>query len=225
MAVLYTQLLNINNKKILTGNHSTNGAFIQEDVEVFTELKHLVAKALHSDNISTLQTNKTYSKTSENGRFVFYIGALASFDSQLCVACIADTKTTTKTISVFLDRLFSAVQDGKIKIVNINVACYQNDTVVKQLSDEFNKQERVLSTNEILESTHTSLVENLDNLIYRGESINNLKDMAHNLRQETDFMSKKVRQMRNREKFEQYKSYAVIAVILLLLFYFFFWRR
>ncbi|ORD94055.1 SEC22 [Enterospora canceri] len=224
MAVLYTQLLNINNKKILTGSFSTQGVFLQEDYDILTEMKHLIAKALHPDNLSVLQSNKTYSKESESGRFTFYIGTIDAFEHNLCVAVITDTKSTSKTLTAYIGKLNESVQSKLIQIQSINVSCYQNDEKIQAISDEHNKNVRMINTNEVLESTHSSLVENLDNLIYRGQNINNLKSMAENLRFESEFMSKKVREMKNKEKYEKYKTYGIIAFIMLILIYFFFIR-
>lgn len=225
MAVLYTQFLNATTKKILTGSHSSQGIFLQEDYAILTELKHIVTKVLSEDNINIFQTNKIYSKVSENNRFVFYIHISNEFNQQLCITCITDTKSTNKTILIYLDQLTKSIHENNIIIQNPNIACYQNDEKIKQIADEFNKSEHIINTNEILQTTQNNLVENLDNLIYRGENINNLKHMAENLKFESEFISKKINEIKNREKFDKYKNYIIIFIICLVIFYFFLWRK
>ncbi|OQS55133.1 hypothetical protein EHP00_276 [Ecytonucleospora hepatopenaei] len=225
MAILYTQFLNVNNKKLLSGSCSTQGVFLQEDYELLTELKGLTSKALHPDNILMLQTNKTYQKVSENSKFVFFIGVLPLFESSLCVACIADTRSTEKTIAIYFQRLVDNILNNTIRITNINVSCYGNDEKIRSITDSFNKEERTLNTNEILETTHAKLVENLDNLIYRGDNINKLKTMSESLKYETQFMSKRVSEMKRREQMKKYQTYAIGGFILFLIIYFMFLRK
>ena len=39
------------------------------------------------------------------------------------------------------------------------------------------------------------------------------------------FISKKINEIKNREKFDKYKNYIIIFIICLVIFYFFLWRK
>ena len=49
--------------------------------------------------------------------------------------------------------------------------------------------------------------------------------MAENLKFESEFISKKINEIKNREKFDKYKNYIIIFIICLVIFYFFLWRK
>lgn len=225
MAILYTQFLNVKSKKLLTGNFSTQGAYLQDNFDLLTELKCVSSRFLDPQNFEKLQQDHIFKKDSECGRYMFYIGVVPLFNNMLCVACITDKKTTEKLISMHFKELVDGVLSNKLVINDIDRPCYNNDEKLKNFSDSYNKKERTLSTNEILDNTHANLVENLDNLIYRGENINKLKSMSESLKYEAQFMSDRVKAMKRREQFQKYKNYAIAMLVLFVLVYFFFLRK
>ncbi|KAL6121593.1 hypothetical protein NUSPORA_01459 [Nucleospora cyclopteri] len=232
MAVLYTQIVNPKSRKLLTGSYAMQGRVIEEDYDILTEQKQLIAKALSADNSCILESEKIYSKPSESSRFLFFLKRVeipcnnAEETDRFCLlAIITDSRSTNKTISVYTERIQEQIFNNYIKFDNTKDSCYGNDVKIESISNEFNKEERMINANSALQSAHTNLVENLDNLIHRGENINNLKSMAENLRFESEFMSKKVRDMKMKEQIEMYKTYAIIVVVILLLLYIFVWRK
>jgi len=209
MAIYYTQILNPQSKKILTGSFSLAGVPIKSNTEILVELKNAISSLPSHHGVFNLHSrNKTY---------LFYFKVA----SEIIVSSIVDSRTTDKLITRYFEEI---EREFRLKHSDFGSTHYEFDDRIKHLTDAFNKRYNVLLGAEELENTHTALVENLDTLINRGENINALKDLADRMNFETKEMSRKVTQMKLNARIEQYKIYAVVIGALLLLLYFYFRR-
>lgn len=203
MAIYYTQILNPQTKKILTGAFSLAGTPLKPRTDILVDLKNTVA--------SLPSREKTFSLHAHDTLFYFRV-------SDILLCSITDTRTTATVIAKYFDEV-----EGAFTARHDTTQChYEFDDTIKALTDRFNKRCSVLLGVEELETTHSALVENLDTLINRGENINTLKDLAERVNFETREMSRKVSQMKLNAKIEQYKIYAgvILAVIILMYLYF-----
>lgn len=211
MATYYTQILNRNNKKILTGNYSMAGTPLKGDRDLLIQMKNVISK---------LPTNeeKIFSvhASSKAGMFFFQIV------NELIIASIADARTSNKIIAKYFDEILKAYLKN---YKDSNTPHYEFDDSIKNITDAFNKKFNLLTSVEELENTHSALVENLDTLINRGENISNLKELANKISMETQEMSKKVNKIKLKAKMDQYKIYAMIIAAIFLIIYLFFLRR
>lgn len=204
MAIYYTQILNKESKKILTGSFSLAGEPLKAEKELLLNLKK---------SISDIPLNqKIFSLHSENkSRLYFY-----KIASQLMITTIADGRTTDKLIGKYFDEIEKAYT-----FTDYNTPHYEFDDRLKTITDNFNKKYKMLLGVEELENTHTSLVENLDKVINRGENINNLKNLAEKVNFETREMSRRVNQMKRNAKFDEYKLYLIVGIAIFLLIFVF----
>lgn len=210
MAIYYTQILNKETKKILSGSFSVAGDPLKASKELLMEMKNAIT-SIPTDK------SKIYSVHSTNRISTFYFKVTDS----IIVSSIADNRTTNKVISRYFDEV---LKEYAQRYSDNSSTHYEFDDTVKGITDAFNKKCSVLASVEELESTHTALVENLDTLINRGESINSLKDLADKVSMETREMSRKVSRMKLNAQVEQYKIYGVLVVILVLLLFLYFRR-
>ncbi|KAM0681781.1 hypothetical protein GINT2_000298 [Glugoides intestinalis] len=207
MAIYYTQILNSESKKILTGCFSLAGLPLKTDRTILIELKNAIANLPMQLKTFSLHTSKT-------SNLLYF-----KVTKKITLASIVDNRTTDKLISKYFEEVESVFAS---KYIDLDITHYDFDDKLKSLTDTFNKKYNVLLGVEELENTHVTLVESLDTLINRGESIKGLSDLAERVNFETKEMSRKVSQMKRNAKIEQYKIYMaiVVAVFLLLFLYF-----
>lgn len=210
MVVYYSQILNKKNKKLLSGEYSSTGAALKENKTLLIELKQVLSAA-------ALNEDKIYTFTSKSGDYTFFFKT----SEILILAAIADSRFSSKDCSKYFADLS---KEFLSKYSDVSIVHYEFDDSIKKISDVFNRRSNFIKGAEELESAHGVLVENLDSLINRGESINNLKDLADKVNFETREMSKRVSQMKRNAQFEQYKIYGIIGVVLLVIIYLFFFR-
>lgn len=207
MAIYYSQILNSENKKILTGTFSLAGNPLKSSNEILLELKNAISNLPDQIKIFNLHSTKK--------SYIFYF----KITKKLIISTIVDIRTTDKLISNYFDKVENEYLSTYNEVTNPH---YEFDDKLKLIMDTFNKKYNMLLGVEELENTHSALVENLDTLINRGENINLLKDLADKVNYETKEMSRKVSKMKLNAQIEQYKIYGaiVVAIILLLFFYF-----
>lgn len=210
MAIYYTQILNKETKKILTGSFSLAGSPLKGNKDLLLEIKDCISK------IPT-EEQKTFSLHSSNRNIIFYF----QISKNTLLASISDSRTSNKIISKYFDEIskpyFKSYSDH-------SAIHYEFDKSIKNITDAFNKKYNVLVSVEELENTHGALVENLDTLIKRGENIDNLSKLSDQISMEAREMSKKVTRMKINARIEQYKIYAVIAMVILIILYLYFRR-
>lgn len=212
MAVCYTQILSKETRKILAGEYSAAGTPLKPDRTLLLELKQAVSvvpAAAGADD------GKIYNSSMKRSNYAMYF----KVKNGLLVCAIADKYATVKEISKYFDDL---LREYTAQYADSSTAHYEFDDRIRRVSDDFNKHSKVARGVEELEDAHHMLVENLDTLINRGESINNLKDLADKVNLETREMSRKVSQIKRNAQIEQYKVYAVVALVLIFIFYIFF---
>lgn len=207
MAIYYTQILNPENKKILTGSFSLTGTPLKNNTELLVELKNAISSLPVHQKIFSLHSRKN--------AYLFYF----KITGEMVLSSIVDSRTTDKLITKYFGEIERAY---KTEHSDFKTTHYEFDDKIKGITDSFNKKYNVLLGVEELENTHTAMVENLDTLINRGENINVLKDLADKVNFETKAMSKKVSQMKLNARIEQYKIYVIVGVVLLILLYFYF---
>jgi uncharacterized protein (UPF0218 family) len=208
MTVYYTQILNKDSRKILSGDYSPAGVPLKTNKTLLYELKDAM-KTVSYDS------EKIYSYNSQSGNYVFYF----QFKSSYLLASITDKKTGAKDISRYFESLIGEYMS---KHTDSGVISYEFDDSIRKLSDDYNKKHKLNKGVEELENAHNILVENLDTLVNRGENINNLKSMADKVNFETREMSRRVNQIKRNAQIEKYKIYGVIAVVLIIILYFLF---
>ncbi len=98
------------------------------------------------------------------------------------------------------------------------------DLTLKQITDAYNKNEKIIESNLELHGVDAKLREGLDTLINRGENLDQLRSMAENLNFETKAMSRKAKEIKRKELMDQYKIYLGI-IILIIMIYILFLRR
>lgn len=209
MAIYYTQILNTNTKKILTGCFSLDGSPLKTDKNMLLELKNAINSLPSRENVFSLHP------TNKNILFYFKVS------KNITLASISDSRTTDKLIKRYFDDL---EREFLQKYSNYSDIHYEFDDKIKSMTDSFNKKCNMLLVVEELENTHSGLVENLDTLINRGENINNLRDLAEKVNLETREMSKRVSKMKMNAKIEQYMIYIIIISVLIVLLFFYFNR-
>lgn len=204
MAIYYTQILNKESKKILTGSFSLAGEPLKPNKSILVDLKQ---------NISSLPpSQKIFRLHSQDKAYLYFYKII----NGLLISSIGDNRTTDKLISKYFEEV-----EKSYTYTDNNTTHYDFDDKLKAITDNFNKKYKMLLGVEELENTHTSLVENLDKVIKRGENINNLQDLAEKVNFQTREMSRKVNRMKLNARFEAYKIYAaIVAAIFILVFIF-----
>lgn len=208
MAIYYSQILNKDTRKILTGSFSAAGVPLKSNTDILIELKKLVAEIPTSEQ-------KTYTVHSKNKLSLFFF----KVQDSTIVSSIVDNRTTNKIMTKYFEEL---LKEYNKRGYDSNTTHYDFDDTMRVITDAFNKKYHILASVEELENTHSALVENLDTLIHRGENINNLKDLADKVSIETREMSRKVGQLKFNAKIEQYKIYGGIVIVLLMLLFLYF---
>lgn len=204
MAIYYTQILSKESRKILTGSFSLAGEPLKASKDLLLHLKKSIATLPLIQKIFSLHSQ-------DKSSLYFY-----KISTNLIIATIADIRTTDRLISKYFDEIEKAYTFS-----DFSTPHYEFDDKLKAITDNFNKKYKMLLGVEELENTHTSLVENLDKVINRGENINNLKDLAEKVNFETREMSRRVNRMKLNAKMDEYKIYAIalIAVIFLVIIF------
>lgn len=208
MSIYYTQILNTDARKILSGGYSAAGSPLKSDTSLLKELKQTISSV-------PLEDEKIFTLASKSGDCVFYF----RMQNGLLACAITDKRTGSKEATVYLNDLLAQY---RLQFGDAAVPHYEFDDNIRDISDGFNKKLKVSKGVEELEDAHSALVENLDTLINRGENINNLKDLADKVNFETREMSRKVNQIKRNAQIEKYKIYGVVALIIFIIIYFFF---
>lgn len=200
MAIYFTQILNKETKRILTGTFSLAGLPLKSNQEkVLVDLKQTIP--------SIPLDKKIFCLHSQDKVYLFFY----KITNNTLIASICDNRTTDRLISKYFDEIEKAFVPK-----DYNAVQYDFDDKLKTITDNFNKKSKMLLGVEELETTHTQLVENLDKVIKRGENINNLQDLAEKVNFQTREMSKKVQRMKLNAQYERYKIHAIIAIVILL---------
>lgn len=208
MAIYYTQILNKDTRRILSGDYSSSGVLLKSDKALLYELKDAVKAVSYDDE-------KIYSYNSRSGHYAFYF----QFRGPYLLGCIADKKIGAQDVSRYFESLAS---EHMSRYADSGAPSYEFDDTVRKMSDDYNKRYKLDRSVEELESAHGVLVENLDTLVNRGENINSLKSMADKVNFETREMSRRVSQIKRNAQIEKYKIYGVIALVLIVILYFLF---
>ncbi|ORD99093.1 hypothetical protein A0H76_1422 [Hepatospora eriocheir] len=206
MAVLYSQIRNLNNK-VITANYSHQGLNIQDDSNLLNDL----AKNVSNCNRIINQDQIISGQLSVKETLKFYVTLKGSY----ILVVIVDRKSNDDTVNRYFKNLHQ-------KIKSLDVLNYSFDNELKTFSNNFNSNESNIKSNLALEGVHSTVVDSLNALINRGDKINEITTQAQNLNFHTMEMSKKVQNIRKKEQMEKYKMYVLLLIVLFVLYLIFF---
>ncbi|KAM0671756.1 putative synaptobrevin/VAMP-like protein [Ordospora colligata] len=207
MTILYTQIMRMNDYKILSGEYSPQSNSLKPGNEVVKELRDAVKSI-------TNESKQMHTLNCSDSRFVFYLKTV----SGLVIAVIGDRYASSKLESGYMEQVIGIFM--KIYSDDAKATYYAFDPTIKCASDKFNRDSSYEQGMAVVKETKGALAESLNMITKRGENINNLNKLVSKMADEAKMMQKNIHRMHLKSMLNDYWIYVALAVFMMMFLYY-----
>ncbi|KAK6090880.1 hypothetical protein P3W45_000125 [Vairimorpha bombi] len=194
MTIYYTLIRENNTKKLISAEFSPQSSNTSISKEILKELRDT-------------KTNGDLNKIeSSNSKYLFLIYIYKEYNFSV----IIDQYESDQNVVNYVQCLYKELANKKDR------KNYEFDTVIKEKSDEFNKDK----TMRVVDETKNILADSLNLIIQRRENIDNLSKLANKLSVETKHMHSSIKNMKFKNLMSEYGIYLGIFIIIFLFLYY-----
>ncbi|WUR02234.1 protein-trafficking protein SEC22-like [Vairimorpha necatrix] len=193
MTIFYTLVRDGKSKKIISGEFSPQSQNIKISKDILKELRD-------ADSHKILKM-----ESSRDPKFLFLIYPL----SPNIFSVIVDQYETDQNIINYIEELNRLLKEKEYKQ-------YEFDNVIKDKSNEFNKDK----TLQEIDETKNVLADSLNLIIQRRENIDNISKLADKLTYETREMHTNIKKMKFDNLARAYGIYGIVIFIIILILYY-----
>ncbi|EEQ81556.1 hypothetical protein NCER_101965 [Vairimorpha ceranae BRL01] len=194
MTIYYTLVRENKTKKIIGGEFSPQSETITIGKDILKEIRDIS----NNGNIAKIES-------ALDQKFIFIVYLY----EDILYSVIIDQYEKDNNVINYIHSLSQKLSEKEYK-------SYEFDNVIKEKSNEFNKDKTLKE----IDDTKNILADSLNLIIQRRENINNISKLADRLTFETKEMHSSIKNMQFNNLVKEYGVYAVIGFIIFLFLYF-----
>jgi len=210
MAILYTQLALVDDKKVIVSAESPLSRHFETKYrDIFKDI----------EKISERFQNETHfcsAKSSYEGVLIYF----KRFKEMLIISAV-EVGLSKTSVSLFLERLRDRFVEEYGEDADRNGSYVRFEEVIREESKRFSKDRGMEETIGALQETKEVCIKNYTNVIQRGHKIEQLEMLSQRLQGVSEKFRKRSRKMHIEAVATQYLFYVGLAVFLFLAMYFF----